>query len=132
MNNLIPSKKIYVSQSKIVNGGRGVFASELIESGEIIERCPFIEIDNLGFEFIENTILFSYVYFFGKTKKRILIALGFGSIYNHSYKPNAKYIIKPKEKIIEFRSILEIKKDDEILVNYNQESNDAKPLWFED
>ena len=60
------------------------------------------------------------------------IALGFGSIYNHSYEPNATYKIKPKEKIIEFVAIKNIEKNNEITVNYNfGNPKDKTPLWFE-
>ena len=49
----------------------------------------------------------------------LAIALGFGSIYNHSYEPNATYKKKSESKVIDFVAIKGIKKDEEITVNYN-------------
>ncbi len=125
------SNKTYVSLSKIKNAGRGAFASVDIKSGETVESCPFIEIPKNEIEKIEESVLLNFVYFFGDKKNRALFALGFGSIYNHSYAPNAEYKINPKENIIEFISTKDLKKDEEILVNYNQGSNIDTPLWFE-
>ena len=73
----------------------------------------------------------SYVYFFGRNRERLLVALGFGSIYNHNYIPNAVYEINSKKKTIEFVSRTEINKDEEITVNYLQTNRTRVPLWFE-
>lgn len=132
MKKILSTDKISVSQSKISKAGRGVFANTKIKMGETVERCPIIEIPAYELEVLEGSILVNYIYFFGKEKERALIALGFGSIYNHGYLPNAVYKIKPKEKIIEFISIKEIKKGEEISVNYNQGNSQNAPLWFED
>lgn len=131
MNKLFSSDKIYISQSKIKGAGRGVFARKEIKKGEIIERCPVIEV---GYDTsnLAQTILLTYFYFFGKKKERITLTLGFGSIYNHSYKPNAIYKEKHTIKIVDFIALKNIKKDSEITVNYKQnEKNNKIPLWFE-
>jgi len=64
----------------------------------------------------------------------LALALGFGSIYNHSYKPNATYKINQREMIVDFIALDIIKKDSEITFNYSSGSDkkDKKsPLWFE-
>lgn len=123
--------RLYVSESKIPSAGRGVFAGGAIKKGEKIEVCPFIEIPENETEAIEQSTLINYVYFFGEKKEQMLLALGLGSIYNHSNTPNALYEIKPEEKVIEFRALKDIKKGEEIVVNYKQDSPDSLPLWFE-
>ncbi len=124
-------QNIYISQSKISNADRGVFANINIKRGETIEICPIIELPNPELERLDESMLINYVYFFGKNKDRMLLALGFGSIYNHSYTPNAVYKIKPHERIIEFVSLKSIKKGEEIMVNYNERNPKSAPLWFE-
>lgn len=131
MKKISPSNKIYISKSKIPKAERGVFANCKIEKGEIIESCPIIEIPKTHLERLGDTVLVTYVYFFGKRKERILIALGFGSIYNHSYTPNALYKITTENKAIEFVSIREIRKGEEITVNYVPRNLMRLPLWFE-
>ena len=131
MKKILSSNKIYVSRSEIPEANRGVFAKVVIQKGETIETCPFIEIHEDDLTNIGESILATYIYFFGKKKDRLLVALGFGSLYNHNYVPNAVYKINPKEKIIEFISIKNIKKDEEISVNYNQGNRKNAQLWFE-
>ncbi len=122
--------KLYISQSKIPNSDRGVFANVNIKRGESIETCLFIEIPKHEISRLEESIFINYVYFFGKNKERMLLALGYGSIYNHSYIPNAKYEIKANEGIIKFISIKNIKRNEEITVNYVQGTKEQVPLWF--
>jgi uncharacterized protein len=132
MKKLSPSDMIYLKDSNIENAGRGVFAIRAIKTNELIEKCPIIEIPEDNPSNLNEGILITYFYYFGKKKKGQALALGFGSIYNHSRQPNALYKIKQNEEIIEFIAIKEIKKDDEITVNYNYSNPDDKtPLWFE-
>ena len=52
--------------------------------------------------------------------------LGFGSLYNHSYEPNAKYVRRVSKRVVEFVAIKDIKKGQEITVNYNFGDPDDK------
>ena len=132
MKKLLTTDKVYMKQSKIVNAGRGVYASRAIKKDEIIERCPVIAVPQHDAANLTESMLITYFYFFGKKKEQSLIALGFGSIYNHTYQPNAMYKIQQKEKTIDFIALTDIKKDTEITVNYKGEkSKNNTPLWFE-
>jgi uncharacterized protein len=130
MNKILASDKVYVAKSKIKNGGRGVFALVDIKKGELIETCPVIQIPEHD-EFNANgSILVTYFYYLGKKKQNLKLALGFGSIYNHSRQYNAEY--KDKKDTIEFVATKNIKKNEEITVNYTSGNLVAKnPLWFE-
>ncbi|MEK7168548.1 MAG: SET domain-containing protein-lysine N-methyltransferase [Patescibacteria group bacterium] len=132
MKNIIGSNKIYIKRSKILNAGRGVYALSNIKKGEVIERCPIIEVPKHDMANLNESILVTYFFYFGKKKQRLLIALGFGSIYNHSHKPNAIYEIKLTENTINFIALNDIKKDEEITFNYSHGNPKNKnPLWFE-
>jgi SET domain-containing protein len=131
MKKITASEMIYVNSSRIKNAGRGVYAKRNIKIGEVIEECPVIEIPKHDTASLEESILVTYFFFSGKNKEKISIALGFGSIYNHTYNPNAKYEIKSKNNMINFTAIKNIKKDDEITINYNNGSpKDKRPLWL--
>ena len=119
MKKIYTSDNIYISKSRILNAGRGVYARRDIKKNEIIEKCPFIDIPQYDMVNLAESILVTYFYYFGKNKQKLLLALGFGSIYNHTYKPNAIYKIKYKEGTIDFIALKEIKKGDEITVNYS-------------
>ena len=77
---LYRSNKIYVDDSII--HGRGVFASENIKKGEILEECHFIKMtkDHDYPEIIKEHV-FSWPKSIGDS---LVICLGYGSIFNHS------------------------------------------------
>ena len=130
MKKILTSDKVYINNSKIPNANRGVYASRDIKKNELIEKSPIIEISKHDMANLNESILVTYFFYFGKNKERLAIALGFGSIYNHSYKPNAKYKINIKDSTIDFIALKMIKKDDEITFNYNNGTpNDKRPLW---
>lgn len=123
------STKNYISKSLIPKAGRGVFAITNIKKGEIIESCPVYILPKKDYPIVKKTSLREYYFMWGKTTAAI--CFGFGSLYNHSYKPNATYIKKIKEQIIEFIAITDIQKDEEITVNYNYgNSDDKSKLWI--
>lgn len=130
---LLPSTKIYLSDSHIPHSGRGVFAREEIKKGELIECCPIILLPENHVPFIRKTELHNYYFMWGddEVRHKAGICLGFGSLYNHSYKPNATYKKLLTEKLIEFVALQDIKIDEEITVNYNHGNpDDTSPLWM--
>jgi len=128
---LKPSDKVYLSDSKIPKAGRGVFAGQSIKKGEIIENCPVLVLPRKDYPLAKKTILRNYHFMWGKATSAI--CFGFGSFYNHSYQPNATYKKRIKEEVIEFIAIKNIKKGEEITVNYNYgDPNDKGPLWIKD
>jgi SET domain-containing protein len=108
--------------------GRGVFAKKPIRKGAIIERVPVLVLPLKDFPGgLENTTLNNYVYVWSKSK--IAVSLGYGSLYNHSYKPNAKYVHGPN--MLTYRALADIAAGEEITINYNYEPNDKSPLAFD-
>lgn len=102
-----------------------------ILAGEIIEDCPTLV--------LQADILNKYPinhYYFNWNNEQAgermgALAFGYGSIYNHSYQPNAKYQQLYDEKIIRFTALKDIEIGDEITVNYNKDPKDNSALWFE-
>ncbi|MEK7572139.1 MAG: SET domain-containing protein [Patescibacteria group bacterium] len=132
MQQILPSDKIYVIESTIPGAGRGVFARRLIKKGEIIEVCPFIALPSDEMEMLGSSHLVTYIFFYGKDKEKLLLTLGYGSIYNHSYEPNASYQINEVEQTITFTATRGIAAHDEITFNYKHGNPENKlPLWFE-
>jgi len=122
-------KRLYLAESIIPKAGRGVFAALKIKKGEVIESCPVLVLPRRDYSVLKKTELRNYYFMWGKTT--VALCFGYGSLYNHSYKPNATYKKKIKEKIIEFVAIKDIKKNEEIAVNYNYGNpRDKSPLWI--
>lgn len=131
MTKLFPAEKIYIDDSSIHNAGRGVIASASIKKGEVIEICPVVVLLKDQVEIIQNTELTNYYFTWGPEQKAAAIALGYGSLYNHSYAPNATYMKNQKDRTIEFVALKNIAEGEEITVNYNFGNPDDKsPLYL--
>ena len=129
MKNKMLSWKTYVSKSRIPKAGRGVFAVKNIKKGELIEVCPAIKISRDDPANVDEGALTHYFFHYGRTqtsKTAIAVVLGHGSLYNHSYEPNATYKKKPAQGTVEFYALRNIKKDEEIMTNYNYGNPDDK------
>lgn len=111
--------------------GRGVFAQKRFVQGEIIECVPVLVIPAQQWPQLEKTILYNYCYSWGETAEDIAFALGFGSLYNHSYHPNAAYRKNLDTLTIEFMALRDIKPGEEVTINYNGYPEDNSPLWFD-
>lgn len=107
-------------------GIRGMIASILIRKGAIIEACPVVLLPISKLQSIERTILGNY--YFDWSSKEISIVLGYGSLINHSYTPNAAYRWDFRGKKLVFYSLRDIKKGEEVLINYNGDPDDKTPL----
>jgi uncharacterized protein len=112
--------------------GRGVVAERPFRAGEMIERSPVIVIPRNEVALIRDTRLAHYHYEWGDDCREAAIALGYGSLYNHSYTPNARYEFRESEECLEFFALRDIAAGEEITINYNNLGPDAaKPLKFE-
>jgi SET domain-containing protein len=114
---LYRSNKIYVDDSNI--HGRGVFASEFIKSGELLEECHFIELDK---DREHQEILHQHFFAWPKgIEEKLVICLGYGSIFNTSAKsPNADWQTDTKKNKLIFFAIKDIQPGQEIFTNYNK------------
>ena len=77
---------------------------------------------------MEKTSLANYYYNWGD--KGAAIALGYGSLYNHSYCPNAMYVKHYGELLIDYLALHDIPTGAEITINYNGHPSSQQPLWF--
>ncbi|MDQ3140681.1 MAG: SET domain-containing protein [Bacteroidota bacterium] len=111
--------------------GRGVYTASEIPLGSIIEICPVLEIPKEEVEIIHNTELHDYYFVWGNNDEMLAIALGYGSLYNHEYDPNANFILDLVNKTIEIVAIKDIISGEEITINYHGEPLNNEELWFD-
>jgi hypothetical protein len=111
--------------------GRGVFTNKKIKKGQVVEICPMIVFSQKDRKQINDTFLYEYYFEWGDDVKKGALALGYGSLYNHSYTPNAKYDPDFDLNILEFSAIRDIEAGEEITVNYNLDPNDTTPVWWD-
>jgi len=110
--------------------GRGVFAIKDFGKDEIIEICPVLCLTPTERKHCEKTLLAYYIYPWRSTRGAAVV-LGYGSIYNHSYSPNADWKQNFRDTTMVYRAIKPIKRGEEITINYNSEPDDLTPIdWF--
>ena len=132
---LFLNPKVYVADSKL--HGRGVFTSEVILPGEIIEQAHVIHPVNKSPSHLDDTYrlyFFSwpflkqnwkdYVEQYGSLPLSMMsypaCVLGFGMIYNHNkLNANASFEANTQENIIEFKAKRKIEAREEITICYN-------------
>ena len=122
----IPS--LYVAPSDLHQ--RGVFTAEALPVDSAIEVCPVVVLTEKDRELIHQTHLHDFYFTWGEEDKGAAIALGYGSLYNHSYKANARFLVDLEMETISIRSIRPIEAGEEITINYNGDPKDKSPLWF--
>jgi SET domain-containing protein len=111
--------------------GRGVFTSDDIEEGTILETSPVIVMTNDERKLLDQTLLHDYIFEWGEKKDQCCMALGYVAIYNHSYKSNCEYEMDFEREMITIKAVHFIKAGEEVSINYNGKWNDSKPVWFD-
>ncbi|MCC7070785.1 MAG: SET domain-containing protein-lysine N-methyltransferase [Deltaproteobacteria bacterium] len=108
--------------------GRGVVAALPFARGELLERAHVIVIPEGHAPLLDVTVLEHYVYDW--PEGRVAVALGHGSLFNHSYRPNARYRRDLEAQQLVFEALTDIAPGEEITINYNGDPADRTPLWF--
>jgi SET domain len=107
--------------------GRGLFASCEIPPFTRIHVAPCIRVDEQEYEsYMKHTVLEHYV--FNEAGKTKLVALGYGSLFNHSSKePNVNYKVDSANLCIAYStSYKTIYEGEELCISYGTN------LWFDD
>ena len=118
-----------VGVKRVKGKGRGVFALQAIRKGAVIEKVPLflIPIEHVAGG-LKNPELPRY--FFLHDRKHVAVPLGFGCVYNHSFKPNARYDDGPGLTKV-FTALRDIAAGEEVCINYNWNPRDRSPMIFE-
>ncbi len=114
--------------------GKGAFAKKDIKKKTRIDVANVVLIPNKDYRKIKKTQLYNYCYIWEDPKLKPAfknaITLSVSQFINHSYAPNLQYLYDYKNKAIEYKAIQDIKKGDELTVNYNGLVDDTSKLWF--
>jgi SET domain-containing protein len=107
------------------SAGRGVRAAVDIAAGATVEICPVVVVPADQVEHLDRTALYDHYYRFGADAA---VALGCGSLYNHSPAPNARYDADVTAGVIRIVAVADITAGDEVLVDYTR--GGTNPRWF--
>ncbi|KAG6841972.1 hypothetical protein C0991_004463 [Blastosporella zonata] len=103
--------------------GRGVYASRLIPAQTLIEISPVLFFSKE--EYAQHgrfTVLDDYT--FKWTDGRMSLALGLGSLFNHSERPNVSYALDSSTESIRYTTVRDVAPDEELCIFYGHK------LWF--
>src|SRR5579871_673382 len=120
---------LYIANSN--NKGRGVFTNADILEDTVIEISPVIVMNKQDRILLDQTLLHDYIFEWSHNKNQCCVALGYVSIYNHSYQSNCEYEMDYDEEIIIIKTVRFIKAGEELWINYNGDWNNPKPVWFD-
>jgi len=120
---------IFVAPSSV--HGLGVFAAAPLSEGSLIEVCPVLLFPKTQLAAVRQTILDDYYFDWGNDGEWYAFALGYGSLYNHAYQPNADYGMDFENQVIEIYALRDIDPGEEIFINYNGSPDARDPVWFE-
>jgi hypothetical protein len=97
---------------RVPGKGRGVFTCEAIDGGTLVHVAHVIEVpgDDVG------KVLDAYVYKFGAT---MAVALGLGSLFNHSRSPNLDFSRDFDGRVIRYWATREIRPLEELTIEYS-------------
>ena len=113
------------------NRGRGVFTTKGLKKGTVLEKSPVIVLTEEERKIAEQTLLYHYLFEWGKDEKEAALALGYVSLYNHSYNANCEYEMDFNKKIMTVKTVRDIQKGEELFVNYNAVHDDKTQIWFQ-
>ena len=117
---IAPPHKIVIKESPI--HGMGVFATEKIKEGEIIEVCYLVDMEldiSKPSEILER---YRFNWPQGNNLTKLVIPTGYGMIYNHNENPNANWRSNFDNETFEFYAIREIEIGEEIFTWYGGEN----------
>lgn len=111
--------------------GRGMFTSEDIAAGTVIEISPVIIMSRKERELLDQTLLHDYIFEWGENKDMCCMALGYVPVYNHSYESNCEYEMDFEQEQVSIKTMRPVKAGEQLFINYNGDWNDTTPVWFE-
>jgi len=123
------SENLYIESTN--EKGRGVFTSRDIPAETVVEIAPVIVMSLTDREHLDQTLLHDYIFEWGHEKQQCAMALGFVPVYNHACPSNCEYFMDFEESTIFIKTNRAISAGEELCVNYNGDSGDENPVWFQ-
>lgn len=116
---------------KVAGKGRGIFSTEPIPAGTIIESSPVIVMTSDDRLLLDKTLLHDYIFEWQPGGANMCcMALGWIPLYNHSFTSNCEYFMDYEDHSMYIQTVKDITADEELTINYNGDWNDPGEVWF--
>lgn len=117
---------------EIEGKGRGMVCQEDLYPGDTIEVSPVVVMGIKEQEHLDQTRMHDYIFLWGDDENpQCCVALGYVSMYNHSYSSNCDYLMHYDQDLIEIKVVQHVPAGTELTINYNGEPNDETRIWFD-
>ena len=116
--------------ARIPGKGRGLIAGRSFQEDEVIMRNPVLVIPPDDWDLVQATILVDYCFIWHDDSEDAAVALGLGSLLNHSYSPNVISQKRLRDRVIEFIALRDIEEGEEVTLNYHGEPDSREALHF--
>ena len=132
-------KGLYLKNTRTPKG-RGLFCTDKIKKGEILEVTPALILNEADTKHVDKTILLNYTFTLGTPSKRIRerahikkadncssVIMGIASFCNHDEEPNAEILWEERQGTLyhTLKAIRPIPRNTEICTGYGEG-------WFDD
>ena len=108
-----------------------MYAREDLKKNRILEISPVIVLAPAERLLLDQTLLHDYIFIWGTDQQQCCVALGYVSMYNHSYQSNCVYEMNYDEQTIRITAVRFIPAGEELSINYNGDWNNPAPVWFD-
>lgn len=109
---------------------RGVLTAGEIRAESVIEVCPVLVLSPSQLTVIHNSELHDFYFLWGAARDRPAIALGYGSLYNHSPQPNATFLTDFEDDTMIITALRDIEAGEEITLDYHEGLSHPE-IWFD-
>ncbi len=115
---------------KTTKKGWGVFAIRNFKKNELVTAAPVVVMSAAEMKLLDDTRLHDYIFHWGE-EGGCCMALGNVPIFNHAAPSNCEYFQDNEGEQIEIYTVKNIKKGEELTINYNGDANNNDRVWFE-
>ncbi len=116
---------------RVPGKGRGVVAGRRFSRGEVVDAAPVVVLPAAQWAVLEETEMCRFCFVWDDDKGSVAVALGRGSLFNHSYRPNVTPEKKVRSKVMVFVALRDIDPGEELTINYNGDVDSREPVGFE-
>lgn len=110
--------------------GRGVFTKTNLKADTLLEVAPVIVMSGKERLLLDQTRLHDYIFEWGERRERCAMALGWIPLFNHKAPANCDYEMDFKKDIMRIKTVVAVKAEEELFINYHGDPTNTKPVWF--
>lgn len=116
---------------RVPGKGRGVAAGRAFDEGEVVDLAAVVVVPARQRALVERTEVHRFCFSWDDHTGSLAVALGRGSLFNHSYEPNVRSEKRVGTRTIAFVAMRDIRPGEELTINYHGDPDCRDPLWFE-